>query len=122
MARCLSAIESVSRTAKPVAEVGEVRCGGRREIEDLRAFLDSCVRQFGDQNVRYYVLRTEGKRYSYGFFVHPWVMHALRFIKNGGRSLRPSDRHWLQGLLFGYRPDAIQHFLRNAGSGRPKSM
>jgi hypothetical protein len=43
--------------------------------------------------------------------VFPWVKNALDFIKSGGRPFGPDDRHWVQGLLFGYRADAIQNYL-----------
>jgi hypothetical protein len=119
-ARCLFAIESVSRTGKPVAEVGEMRCS-RDEKSALEEFLRRRVEEFGDRDVNSYVRRTGPNRYAFGFFVFPWVRDAIRFIGSGGRPLRESDRHWIQGLLFGYRPDAIQRFLRGAGSESSES-
>lgn len=123
VARSLAAIEAVGRASKPVAEVGNVKLSSSR-VAELDGDLAQCLRLAGEPEVKPFVLREEGGRWSYGFYRHSWARDALEFLRRRHRGARLSayDRDWIAGLLFGYSPEAIQRFLTGAaGSVGPRS-
>lgn len=103
--QAMAAIESVARSGKPLAEVG-CRAGNLADIEhDLTACLGS-LRDAADVKIW---MREAGDRVRFGFYIQPWVLEALTFVETADVSA--VDRHWINGLLFGYRPEAIQQFI-----------
>jgi len=115
LARCHAAIESVERRDKPIAEVpiavsvGELGC----LVDDLIR----CTKQSETGEVRVHV------DYRYGvalvaFYRYEWCWAALEFVKRGG--CPPLALHWIQGLLFGYNPEAIDRFMRTARCSEPE--
>ena len=116
--RAQIAIEWVARAQKPVVEIG-----GRPETEcDLRALahdLNRCIARSGE-TVRAFVIPDGTPRYCcYGFYRYPWAVEAMIFAW-GKNARRPNSRQWawIQGLIFGYSPDAIQRFISSASVSR----
>jgi hypothetical protein len=102
--QAMAAIEAVARMGKPLAEVGS-RVGN---ANDLKHDLDACLQSTREgATVKAWMREWQG-RWRYGFYSAPWVLRALDFLD---QEMPAADRHWISGLLFGYRPDAIQRFI-----------
>ena len=100
-----AAIEEVARLDKPLAEVG-CRDGNRDDIEhDLKQCLNGRPQE---EQISVWI-RQRGERWAFGFYRAPWVMRAMDYLERA--DVEPSDRHWISGLLFGYRASAIQTFI-----------
>ena len=110
LGRCLAGIEAVERLGKPLAEVGG-KATTIEEAERLRRELRAFARRSGASSAKPYVTRAEDGWTTFGFYVQPWTLDAMAFIEERGGSL-DEHLHWIQGLLFGYRPEAIGKFLR----------
>lgn len=112
----VSAIEAVLRSDKPLAEVG---CR-RANLADLEADLQGCLDLVSESGDVKFWTRPYGPRFRYGFYREPWALHALDFIDRG--ELDPLERAWISGLLFGYRPRAIQQYIdrQNDGGSVPR--
>lgn len=104
--RCIDAIKTIGRGTKPVAEVCNVK---PENLDLLKEDIRNCLRIAGEPEVKGFLLRQEGERWSYGFYREAWVEEALLFIDSV--ELPAFHRHWISGLLFGYCPEAIQRFL-----------
>lgn len=103
--QAMAAIEGVSRLEKPLAEVG-TRTAAEADIEsDLLA----CIESAGETGRVCPWMRRVGEHVRFGFYSEPWALDALKFMDR--TDLKPSDRHWINGLLFGYRSSAIQRFI-----------
>lgn len=108
--RAVSAIEAVSRCDKPISEVGGIEA----QQPDLETDLIGCLRLVrGADDVRYWI-KPSGSRLRFGFYREPWALDALEFLDNA--DLDESNRAWISGLLFGYRPKAIQDFIARQAS------
>lgn len=110
LGRAILAIQEVAVGHKPIAEIMTMR-ERKSDIEyDLRACIRECCSRNG-RKVRYWILptRDDPTRFRFGFYREPWTFAALKFLDEA--DLPAFDRDWIQGLLFGYRPDAIQKFL-----------
>jgi hypothetical protein len=103
--QAMVAIETVARVGKPLAEVG-CRVGSEG---DLEADLLCCVDDAGERGRVFPWLRRHGQHVRFGFYAEPWVLRAMDFMER--QDLAPADRHWIAGLLFGYRSAAIQQFV-----------
>lgn len=101
----MAAIDAIALTGKPVAEVS---CRKVR-LADLENDLAKCLELAGEVgNVRPWT-KIVGARVRYGFYREQWVLDALNFLDR--TELSDVDRSWISGLLFGYRPDAIQQYI-----------
>lgn len=119
--RAQMAIEWVARAQKPIVEIGGVpitHCDLRALTRDL----DRCIDLSGEE-VRAFVAPSGGKFCCYGFYKFPWAIDALLFAW-GIRRVPAGTRRslWLQGLVFGYSPRAIQDFIdAESASYEPRS-
>ena len=113
--RSISAIEAVLRTDKPIAEVG---CR-QTAVVDLEADLQRCLDLVRRPCPVRFWTRTDGSRIRYGFYLHPWAVEALDFLDHS--ALEDAERAWIGGLLFGYRPDAIQEYITRRGMAPTRS-
>ncbi len=103
--RCMSAITAVMLLDKPIAEV-MTRKADRKALEsDIR----NCIRLSRTKKVQFFI-RKVGPCYTYGFYREPWALRALNFMDK--TNLDQYNRDWINGLLFGYHPRAIEEFLR----------
>lgn len=103
--QAMAAIEGVARLEKPLAEVG-TRVASERDVElDLL----HCLEMAGETGRVFPWVRRVGEHVRFGFYSEPWTLEALDFLER--TPLQPSDRHWINGLLFGYRSSAIQRFI-----------
>ncbi len=103
--QAMAAIEGVARLDKPLAEVGT-----RVALEaDVERDLLACIRSAGEIDRVLPWIRRVGEHVRFGFYAEPWALDALDFLDRA--DLQPSDRHWISGLLFGYRASAIQRFM-----------
>ena len=104
--QCIASIEAVQRLDKPIAEVSAVKAF----LPDLEADLEGCLGFFrGTSDVKFWTREADPGRYRYGFYKAPWTLQALDFLDR--MDLSRIDRAWISGLLFGYRPGAIQEFI-----------
>lgn len=111
--RAVSAIEAVSRSDKPIAEVGSTQA----ERGDLEADLKGCLALVrGVEDVRFWIKVASGTLLRFGFYREPWALDALDFLDRA--DLPETDRAWISGLLFGYRPTAIQNFIARQSEPR----
>jgi hypothetical protein len=108
--RAQMAIEWVSRAQKPIVEIGGAPIG-HYDLGALTYDLDRCI-QLSGETVLGFIAPSGGKYICYGFYKFPWALDALLFAW-GIRRVQPSTRRtlWLQGLVFGYSPSAIQDFI-----------
>jgi hypothetical protein len=120
--RAQTAIEWVARSQKPIVEIG----GSPIRDCDLRALardLNHCISQSGE-SVRGFVIPDKTPGYCcWGFYQYPWAIEAL--LAAWGNKRASNDARyslWLQGLVFGYSPDAIQRFISSASSARASKM
>jgi hypothetical protein len=119
-ARCMAAIEAVDRLGKPAAEIGPKRVP-RAQRGVLARELRGIVASMGVGEIREYVSKSEaGGWVTFGFYRFGWVRDALTFLEKEAGSLDERTRGWVQGLVFGYRPEAIEEFL-SASSASPGS-
>jgi hypothetical protein len=105
-----SAIEAVALLGKPVAEVITIPCD---DLPALASELAECIADYAP-HVKAFIRETEPGYVNYGFFVHSWVLDALDYCVR--TDIPEPHLHWIQGLLFGYRPDAIERFLTSSES------
>jgi hypothetical protein len=106
--RAVWAAEIVAKSDKPVTEIGSRAIASPDAlIDDLRRCL-TLASEAAD--VKIWTRRSDGgKRIRYGFYRDAWVVGALDFLDRA--DLPDVDRAWINGLLFGYRSDAIQRFI-----------
>jgi hypothetical protein len=122
--RAQIAIEWVARSEKPVVEIGGRPIQGC-DLLGLTKDLDRCITQSREQ-VRGFVMPDRMSGYCcYGFYRYPWAMKALLSVYGDERqeSLNdPCRRVWLQGLVFGYSPEAIQRFISSASCEQASTL
>ena len=106
----LTAIEMVGRSTKPVAEIGNRSLPKKGDLAVLRRDLLACLRLSKVHQVKSYIRKQADGRAAYGFFRFSWVLNALDFCESKRQKLASNDLHWIQGLLFGYAPEAIGRF------------
>lgn len=112
--QAMAGIEGIERLGKPLSEVG-CRAADPADIEhDLRA----CLNSMSEATSVQVWIRKAGDRYRFGFYGQPWVLAALDFLD--GAELQPSDRAWINGLLFGYQSAAIQRFIEGHAESRAR--
>ena len=114
--RAQMAIEWVARAQKPIVEIGGLpitHC----DLSALTHDLNRCIDLSGE-TVRAFIAPSGGKYCCYGFYKFPWAIDALLFAW-GIRRVPVGTRRslWLQGLVFGYSPSAIQDFIDQDLSG-----
>ena len=117
--RAQVAIESVARSEKPITEIGG-RLVKDCDLLALARDLNLCVRLSGE-SVRAFIAPDRMAGFCcYGFYRYPWAMQAFLSVWQSGVRLRPSPQLsiWIQGLLFGYGPCAVQSFISSASFGR----
>jgi hypothetical protein len=115
--RAILAAEIIARSEKPVAEVG---CQKVVSIASLTDDLHECIRLAGRaDNVKVWTRETSGSRTRYGFYRERWVLDALDFLDRS--TLADADHAWISGLLFGYRPDAIEEFIARTARSKIRS-
>src|ERR1035438_2658705 len=109
LARCLSAIEAVERLGKPAAEIGSKRV----TPEALPALVAELDRLAADTpGIRWYTYSDGDGRVTFGCYRFEWVGRALDFVEKMGGDFDEQTRAWVQGLIFGYRPEAIESYVR----------
>lgn len=119
LARCLSAIEAVERLGKPAAEIGS-----KRLAPGTLPVLMTELHRLAEHvpGLQWYTYDDGGGRVTFGCYRFDWVGKALDFIEKMGGSLDESTRAWVQGLIFGYRPEAIEDYVRSSSaSGESES-
>ena len=109
--RAQIAIEWVARAQKPIVEIGG-RSLKNCDLNALAEDLNLCIAESGEV-VKGFVIPFGTTDYCcYGFYCESWAIKALLSVQeNESLSLNPQNRAWIQGLLFGYSPDAIQRFI-----------
>lgn len=113
--RAVAAIEAVSRSDKPLAEVG---CRDAPD-GDLKSDLEGCLKLVrGAHSVRYWTKPSKGDGCRFGFYKLPWALDALAFLERV--DLDETDRAWISGLLFGYHPRAIQEYIGRQAARQPR--
>jgi hypothetical protein len=117
---CLKAIRAIASGRKSFAQV----FSGRYRKPDLEFALAQCLHRTKQTGKVFYWIkrydsregRFRGKyRWQYGFYRQPWTLAAYEFIY--GTKLSTFNRDWMAGLLFGYKPAAIQKFLDKQKAG-----
>jgi hypothetical protein len=118
--RAQMAIEWVARSQKPIVEIGGRPVRGC-DLKALAGDLGRCIETSGE-SVRAFVIPDRIKGYCcYGFYRYPWAINALLFAWGIASAVKDADQSlWLQGLVFGYSPEAIQRFISSPSSA-PKS-
>jgi hypothetical protein len=119
--RAQIAIEWVARSQKPVVEIGGRLIEGC-DLNALARDLNRCIDQSGEA-VRGFIIPDRMPGYCcYGFYRYPWAIEALLFAWKGWQASSEARQSlWLQGLVFGYSPDAIQRFISSASCERASS-
>jgi hypothetical protein len=108
--RAVWAAEIVAKSDKPITEVGSCAIASPAAlVDDLRECLKLATRDAADVKI-WTRVSADGKRVRYGFYREPWVVGALDFLDR--TKLSDDDNAWISGLLFGYRTDAIERFIR----------
>ena len=108
----MRAIEAVSLRDKPIAEV----CETSASIPDIEKTLTALLTDFREgsidapSDVQGFIFPLTSERSTYGFFREPWALRAYSVMR-GSWKITYQDREWMQGLLFGYTPRAIQRFI-----------
>jgi hypothetical protein len=112
--RAMAAIAEIALRGKPIAEVGGVKASQEDVLHDLNCCLEF---HLTGNPVFPWALPVEGGRVRFGFYGESWTIEALKFMS----VIELSDFHrsWIQGLLFGYRPDVIQKFIDRHGYKPP---
>jgi hypothetical protein len=105
--RAVWAAEIIAKSDKPVTEIGSrIVASSDALLDDLR----ECLKLASEAtDVKIWTRAAGGKRLRYGFYRDAWVVGALDFLDRA--ELPDADRAWINGLLFGYRSDAIQRFI-----------
>ena len=105
--RAVWAAEIIAKSDKPVTEIGcRTIVSQDKLIDDMR----ECLKLASEaSDVKIWTRAAGGKRLRYGFYRDAWVVGALEFLDRA--DLPDVDRAWINGLLFGYRSDAIQRFI-----------
>lgn len=105
--RAYSYAEEVEKRFKPIAE-----CGARVATESaILADLKCIIRSGHYPHIQPWTLQSSGGYVRYGFYRERWAFEALRWLDSAALGHR--ERDWIQGLLFGYRPDVIQQFIES---------
>ena len=102
------------RTGKPPSSL---------DVADLEADLRGCLDFVGRVGEVKFWTRQAGdvSLFRYGFYREPWALQALDFMDQA-EDLCDTDRAWMNGLLFGYSPQAIQEYItRHAEQHRPQA-
>jgi hypothetical protein len=110
--RAVWAAEIIAKTDKPITEVGARVC----QVKDLQDDLAQ-VLKLASESAEVRIWTHPAKlaesadeiRWRYGFSKETWPYRALQFLD--AIQLDDRDRAWINGLLFGYRPDAIQRHI-----------
>jgi hypothetical protein len=101
----LARMGEVATGTKPIA-TGEIRRGDRQELQELH------VRSGYEGLVHLGFRRADGQgNVGYCLWRHAWAKKALDWLDRGGRDALGRQRHWVQGLLFGYSAESIGEFL-----------
>ncbi len=109
--RATWAAQMIARSDKPVAEVGACLAVS---LDAVMADLHECLNLAGHiDGVKVWSRPASGGRVRYGFYREAWVLDALDFLDRA--TVADTDHAWISGLLFGYRPDAIQDFIARTG-------
>ena len=120
--RAQMAIEWVARSQKPIVEIG-----GRPvkdcDLQALSQDLNRCIAVSGE-SVQAFVMPDKVPGYCcYGFYCYPWAIQALLYAWGIERAHNKAARSlWLQGLVFGYSPAAIQRFISSASGAQESSL
>ena len=111
LARCHAAIEAVERRDKPVAEIPIVVSVAQlgQLIDDVLHVVE--LTETGE--IKVHIDYREGVALV-AFYRYGWCRAALELLKGGG--FPPPALHWIQGLLFGYNPEAIERFIAQLGA------
>jgi hypothetical protein len=120
--RAMTSIEWVARSEKPIVEIGGRPIEGC-SFSALADDLNRCISQSREE-VRGFIIPDKMRGYcSYGFFKHRWAIDALLDLWGKRKSGLTRTRRllWMQGLVFGYSPDAIQRFIES-GSPVPTAI
>lgn len=106
--RAVWAAEIVAKSDKPVTEIG---CRAIASPDALENDLRECLKLASEAaDVKIWTRRSDGgKRLRYGFYRDAWVVSALDYLDCA--EIPDVDRAWINGLLFGYRSEAIQRFI-----------
>lgn len=120
--RAQLAIEWVARSEKPIVEVGGYAIGSC-DLKTLAADLNRCIRISKESvSVKGFIVPDSLAGFCcYGFYRYPWAIEAFLFSwKARGQKLLLPVQHsqWIQGLLFGYSPEAIHRFMLSRQRGR----
>jgi len=116
--RAQLAIEWVSRSQKPIAEIGG-RPLGSCDLDDLVCDLEQCIAASGEDVLGFVIPDGNPEYCSFGFYRYSWALEALLMIW-GPKDQPPSPAcfDWLHGLLFGYDAAAIERFIRSSSCER----
>jgi hypothetical protein len=119
--RAQMAIEWVARAQKPVVEIGGRPIEGC-DLEALAVDLNRCIDESGEA-VRGFIIPDRMPDFCcYGFYRYPWAIEALLFAWKGWQAASEARQSlWLQGLIFGYSPDAIHKFISSASCEQESS-
>ena len=109
-------LHGVALGSKIVAE-GEIPA---RSLDEFRRFVsDSCP----TLAIR---IRQHGERVAWSASRFVWALDALDWLRSQSSASIGSHLHWMQGLLFGYSPEAIDDYLARlcapASSSPPSSL
>ena len=99
------AIEWVGRGSKPIAEV----CSGRfssSQLCSLKRDIGSVLSTTNEPGISAYLLHRKNGWCEYGVYRFAWALEALLYVS------KHNCAPWLQGLVFGYSPEAIDCFCR----------
>lgn len=108
------AIEWVARAQKPIVEIGGRPIPGC-DLLALVNELDMLIEASGESVLAFIAPDKFVDYCCYGFYKYPWAIEA--FLDVWGIERAPDGARqslWLQGLVFGYTPLAIQEFIWSA--------
>lgn len=121
--QAISAIKEILLRGKPIAEVSSTRAKKADLVHDLK----NCIQLAHGKGKVFLWIENTGvekwkglQRYRYGFYSHSCMLLALKHMIPS--KIDPLVRHVFLGLLFGYRPDAIQKFVVKQKRTRKKSQ
>ena len=108
---CFSGIEAVGLAGKPIIEIMG-RYLTSQERDDLLGELNDLLKTSTVPDVKCFVEESDPASISvYGFYRHPWALVALKSYRTWADSISAEDRSWIEGLLYGYTPDAIAEWV-----------
>jgi len=119
--RAQIAIEWIARAEKPIAEIGGRPIKGC-DFQALIYDLNRCISLSGER-VRAFVMPDKARGFCcYGFYRYRWAVEALLFL--WGEKSGPFRSHslWMQGLIFGYSPGAIEKFILSASGAQESKL